>query len=305
MTRTLAIALAAVALAGSPLGCSTIPQVPKIELPDLNVGIPTVEVGELRDEERTIPLGGAGEATVEVSFGGGELEIGAGTGGELLSGHFIYNIEEWAPEVAYEGGTLSVKQGRDEEDWGIPTGAVADIRNEWELRFSPEIPLEMDLEIGAGVGTLDFTGLQLSELDVDMGPGDFEVRFDEPNTAGMGRLTLDTGAAKLEATGVGNAGPDHMTVQSGAGQITLDFTGDWPGSADIDITAGVGAMTLRVPDNLGVEVEVEGGLSNVEAVDFRKQGDSYVNDAFDTAETRLHIAVKVGLGNVRLVEVSG
>jgi hypothetical protein len=43
----------------------------------------------------------------------------------------------------------------------------------------------------------------------------------------------------------------------------------------------------------------------VEAADFQKQGDAYVNDALETAETTLHIAVKVGMGNVRLVEASG
>jgi hypothetical protein len=304
MKRTLVIALAALLLVGSSLGCCTLPEVPKIRLPDLDIGIPTVEVVELMDEVQTVPLGGATEAAVEVSFGGGELEIEAGSGEELLSGHFIYNIKEWAPDVAYEEGILSVQQGGDEDDWGFPTGAVTDIRNEWELRFAPEIPLEMDLKVGAGVGTLDFTGLKVAELDIDLGAGDFEVRFEEPNTVSMGRLTLDTGAAKLDATGIGNAGPDHMTVQSGAGEILLDFTGDWPGSADIDITAGVGAMTLWVPDDVGVEIEVEGGLSNVEAVDFQKRGDTYINDALETAETTLHIAVKVGMGIVRLVEVS-
>ena len=305
MKRTYMIMLAAVLLVGSSLGCRLIPQLPKIELPDIDINVPTVEVGDTQDEGQTIPLGGATAATVDVLFGAGALELGAGASDQLFSGHFVYNVEQWAPEVTYADGTLSVRQGGDEGNWGLPSGDVRDIRNEWDLDFSPAIPLEIDLRIGAGQGAMDFTGLQLTNLDIDMGAGDFEVRFDEPNAVQMGRLTLDAGASRLVVTGVGNAGPDHMTVQGGAGDITLDFAGNWRGPADVSVTAGIGALTLRLPNDVGVEVEIEGGLSNVEAGDFEKRGGTYVNGAFDTAETKLHIEVKVGIGNVRLVEVSG
>ena len=305
MKRTYMIMLAAVLLVGSSLGCRLIPQLPKIELPDIDINVPTVEVGDTQDEGQTIPLGGATAATVDVLFGAGALELGAGASDQLFSGHFVYNVEQWAPEVTYADGTLSVRQGGDEGNWGLPSGDVRDIRNEWDLDFSPAIPLEIDLRIGAGQGAMDFTGLQLTNLDIDMGAGDFELRFDEPNAVQMGRLTLDAGASRLVASGIGNAGPDHVTVQGGAGDITLDFTGNWRGSADVSVTAGIGALTLRLPNDMGVEVEIEGGLSNVEAGDFEKRGGTYVNGAFDTAETKLHIEVKVGVGNVRLVEASG
>jgi len=307
--RQLTIMLAALLLLGSQIMCCgiSLPQipdieVPEIEMPDVEINVPTIEVGEIRDEQETIPLSGAESATVEVVFGAGELAAEAGVSDQLFSAHFRYNVEHWAPEVAYEDGMLTIKQGGSKEDWGIPTGNT---HNEWELEFSPEIPLEMDFKVGAGGGELDFTGLQLEGLDMDLGAGDFEVRFGEPNEAAMSHFTLNTGASKLEVTGIGHAGPERMNVQGGVGDITLDFTGAWPHSADVQITAGLGAVTLRLPDNVGVRVETKGGLTNVEISDgLRRTGDAYVNDAFGETETELRIQVTTGVGTIKLIEVS-
>lgn len=289
--------LAVLVLLGSQLACC------QITLPSINIDVPSIKVGEMQDEWEEIPLKGAESATVEILFGAGELEIKAGDPetDQLFSGHFRYNVEEWEPKVTREGNVLTIEQGSiKDRDWGVPTETV---RNKWELEFSPQIPLEMNLKAGAGEGKLDFTGLQLAELDLDMGAGDLEVRFDEPNEAKMSRLTLNTGASKLEVIGIGNAGPEEMKVQSGAGDITLDFTGAWPRSADVEVTAGAGSITLRLPDDVGVRVKVEGGLSSVSVSGLDREGDAYFNDAFGDTETELHIQVTVGVGSISLIEV--
>ena len=298
MRNGIAVLLAGLMLIGSQFMCCriTLP-----ELPEIEINVPTVAVGDLQDRREAIPLGDAGSATVDVLFGVGDLEIESGTSDELFSGHFRYNVESWAPEVEHDGDRLTIKQGGTQQDWGIPTG---NIRNDWDLKFSPDIPLRMSLDLGAGEGALDFTGLQIEELDLDMGAGDFEIRFDEPNEARMGQMRLDTGASKLDVVGIGHAGPEEVTVQGGVGDITLDFTGDWPRSSEARITSGVGSITLRLPDDVGVRVSVEGGLTNIEASDLRRSGDDYVNDAFGEAEIELQIELTTGVGSVRLIEVS-
>ena len=290
--------LAGLALVGSQIACCqiTLPRVPDVE-----INVPTVEVGEMQDRQEAIPLGDTRSATVEILFGAGELALAAGASDQLLSGHFRYNVERWAPEIAFEDGTLTIEQGSTRQDWGFPTGNV---HNEWDLEFSPQIPLTMDLEVGAGDGKLDFSGLQLEELGLKLGAGDFEVRFDEPNEAEMGQFTLDAGASKLEVTGIGYAGPQQMKVQGGVGDITLDFTGTWPRSSDVQVTAGVGSVTLRLPDDVGVRVETKGGLTSVEVSGLQRSGDAYVNDVFGETETELRIHITTGIGSVRLIEVS-
>jgi hypothetical protein len=288
--------VAALLLVGSSIACCTIPQLPEIE-----INVPTVEVGELQNQREEIPLAGAESATVDVLFGAGELEVEAGVSDQLLSAQFRYNVAQWEPEVTYSDGTLRIEQGDMKEDWGVPTGNT---HNEWKLEFSPEIPLEMNFDVGAGNGKFDLTGLQVSGLELDLGAGDYEVRFEEPNEAAMDELRLDTGASKLDIVGIGNAGPERVTVNGGVGDLTLDLTGAWSNSADVEITAGIGSITLRLPDDVGVRVETEGGLTNVESGGLRRSGDAYVNDAFGEAELELLLHVTTGIGNLRLVEVS-
>ena len=295
--RQVTITLALLLLLGSTLACNiTVPAVP-----DIDIHVPTLEVGEMQDERQTIPLSEAASASVEVIFGAGELGIEAGVSDQLFSGHFRYNVERWAPEVAYENDVLTIEQGGLEKEGGIPTGLT---HNEWKLEFSPKIPLEMDFKVGAGKGELDFTGLQLTALDLALGAGDFVVRFDEPNEAQMSHLTLDAGASKLEVIGIGHAGLEQMRVQGGVGDITLDFTGAWPRSAEVQVTAGVGMVTLRLPDDVGVRVETQGGLSNVEVSGLHQEDGAYVNDAFGETETEVHIQVTTGIGSLRLIQVS-
>lgn len=287
------IILTALVLMGSTLACCcTFPATINID------GGPAVKVGDLQEDEESIPLGETESATVDVLFGAGELEMSAGDTDDLFLGTFLYNVDEWEPQVSYENGRLTVQQGYDKESWSWP--GDEGIRNEWDLRFSPEVVLDMDIRAGAGQGELDLTDLQIEKLDVDLGAGDFTIGFDEPNTAGMSRFTLDAGAARLEINGVGNASPEEMVVQGGAGEITLDLTGDWARSADIEVTAGIGQLTLYLPDDVGVKVDVTGGLANIETSGLRRSGGAYVNDAYGEAETELVIAVTTGVGQVNL-----
>lgn len=267
----------------------------------LPIDVPRLEVGEMQEMTETVPLDDIDEATVDVVFGAGELTLEAGGEEELFRGRFRYNVEEWEPTVSYEEGELSIEQGGTEDDWGMPTGRA---RNEWALELSPEIPLDVDMRLGAGDGELDFGGLQLQRLELDVGAGDFEVSFDGPNPVAMDRFTVDSGAARLVVDRIGDASPEEVRVQGGVGDVTFDFTGGWANSSDIDITAGVGAVTLRLPESVGVEVNAGGGLSNVDTTGFEQDGNTYTNEAFGEAETELRINVTTGVGQLNLISVS-
>jgi len=290
----LAVSVAALALALSSLACTSLPQIP-----DVNINVPKIEVGEMREERRSIPLSGTDPVDVDVVFGAGRLELEAGVSDELFSGTFRYNVERWDPEITYEVDHLTVKQGGDEGDWGIPSGSI---KNRWELEFSPEVPLTMDVRVGAGEGEFDLTDLRISGLDVVVGAGDYALRFDEPNPVAMDHLALDAGASKVEIVGVGHASPETMRIRGGVGEISLDLTGDWTRSSEIKVRAGAGALILRLPKDVGVEVETSGGLTNVEAFGLRQMGGTYTNDAFGETEIELRISVTTGVGNVRLIE---
>ncbi|MGD2103685.1 MAG: toast rack family protein [Anaerolineae bacterium] len=292
--KNLAIPVAASALLISTLACTITPQIP-----DININLPKLEVGDLKEERHSVPLPRGDSADVDVVFGAGRLEIEAGVSDKLLSGLFTYNVQKWAPQITHEGTQLAIKQGGDERKWGIPSGNV---RNHWELEFSAEMPLVMNVKVGAGEGKLDLTGLQITDFDMDVGAGDIALRFDEPTEIPMNHMTLDTGASKVEVVGVANASPEEIRLQGGVGDIALDLTGNWARSSDITIRAGAGALRLTLPSDVGVEIETRGGLTNIEAYGLRQMGGTYTNDAFGETDVELHINITTGVGNVRLTE---
>ncbi|HEY77373.1 MAG TPA: hypothetical protein G4O00_14545 [Thermoflexia bacterium] len=292
-----ALILAGVVL--SLLACRiTVPEIPSIPtipaIPSLP-SIPRVTPGPMERYEEDIPRDGATEARVRIRLGAGEIYLSAGEVDPLFHGIFRTNIASWAPEVTWSNGILRIEQGAQE---GIPDPGA---KNEWDLSFSPEVALDVDAEIGAARGELNFTGLRLQRLFLEVGASDLRIRFDEPNPEPMSDLIIQTGASNLRVDSIGNAGPERVQVEGGVGNLILDLRGAWPQSAWVEIEAGVGALTLYLPEEIGVRVEVRGSLSNVSADEGLHQSDGvYTNAAYGQTDRQLDITLSVGVGRVEL-----
>ncbi len=273
----------------SSLACTI--TVPRISLP----GVPTLEVGPIQEYREEIPLEGTTAAQVEIILGIGELTLTAGEPDLLFSGLFRTNVPAWKPEVTWKDGVLKVAQP---DIRGIP-GPGAE--NEWDLALAPRVPMNLKLQVGATKGQLDLGGLALTHLSLETGASDMIVRWDVPNAVPMERFLLRAGAANMEVRGIGYARPRNVQVEGGVGNLTLDFRGPWTDSARVKVTAGVGALTLRFPSDVGVQIAVEGGLSNVTTSgNWRLSGGAYLNEAYGQVGTTLDVTLTAGVGGVIL-----
>lgn len=273
----------------SSLACTIM--VPSISLP----GVPTLEVGPMQEYREEIPLEGTAAAQVEITLGMGELTLSGGEPDLLFSGLFRTNVPAWKPEVTWKDGVLKVAQP---DTRGMP-GAGAE--NEWDLALAPRVPMSLRLQVGAAKGRLDLGGLALTDFSLETGASDMVVRWDAPNTVPMDRFLLRAGAANVEVRGIGYARPRDVQVEGGVGNLTLDFTGPWADSARVKVTAGVGALTLRFPRDVGVRVVVEGGLSNVQTTgDWQLSGGAYLNPAYGKAGATLEVTLTAGVGGITL-----
>ncbi len=298
MYRTVKV-LALVGVVLTLLACRvTVPEIPSLPtipaIPSIP-SIPRVTPGPMEQYEEEVPRDGATEARVRIRMGAGEISLSAGEADPLFHGTFRTNIAPWAPEVTWSNGILRIEQGAQE---GIPDPGA---RNEWDLTFSPEVALDVDAEIGAARGELDFTGLRVRRLFLEIGASDLTVRFDEPNPEPMSDLIVQTGASNLRLDGVGNAGPERVQVEGGVGNLILDLRGAWPQSAWVEIEAGIGSLTVYLPTDIGVRVEVEGTMGNVQADGGLQQSDGvYTNALYGQTERQLDISLSVGVGRVEL-----
>jgi hypothetical protein len=231
-------------------------------------------VGDLLTKSETIELGDAESVSVEIEMGAGELDMSGGAG-ELLEATFTYNVDELDPEVTYGDGKLIVQHA--DIKAGIGTFFdLDDYRNEWDLRFNEDLPMEMSIDMGAGRTDLKLGSLALTRLDINAGAGD--VDLDLSGSQSLTRLDFDMGA----------------------GELTLDLTGDWQDDLDATIRGGVGELTLRLPSDVGVRVDVDTGVGDVDTSGLTKDGDTYTNDAYGESEVTLNINIDAGIGEINL-----
>jgi hypothetical protein len=232
-----------------------------------------LRIGPLQTESRSVERGGAESVRVEIDMGAGELAVTGGAAG-LLEADFAYNVADFKPEVDYDDGLLFVRQPEVEGRASI--WDVDDYRYEWELRFNDDVPIEMNVNLGAGRTDLDLGSLTLTRLGVD---------------AGAGEVSLDlSGASSLT----------ELNVDMGAGKLALDLAGDWQADLVGKIEGGLGEATLRLPRGVGVRVEVEGGLGAVNTSGLTKDGSAYVNDAYGQSDVTLRIDIEAGVGAIDL-----
>lgn len=212
---------------------------------------PRIRVGELRTESESVELGDAGAVRVEIVMGAGDLQV-AGGAQDLLEADFAYNVAELKPEVEYTDGTLVV-QHPDVSGFRALQD-ITDFRNEWDLRLSDGVPMDLSVKMGAGTSDLQLAGLALTGLDLEIG----------------------------------------------AGTSTIDLTGDWAGDVEAVIETGATDMTLRLPKDVGVRVEVESGPTAVTAPGFLQDGTVYTNAAYGSADVNLRIDINAGIGVITL-----
>ena len=210
----------------------------------------SVSPGEFH-QARTIELGEAETVEARLEMAHGTLKL-AGGATQLLEADFDYDVKEWEPRVSYnvlnKKGKLTLRQ---EVERTIAFGAR---HNRWDLKFNNVVPLELEIEMGAGQGYLKLGGMNLTRLKFNVG----------------------------------------------AGEVEADLRGEWKQDADIEIEGGVGHAKIFLPRDVGVRVEVSGGLGSLDVRGLKKRGGGYVNDAYGKSPVTLRVKVSGGIGSIEI-----
>lgn len=221
-----------------------------IDLPNLPKAGPEVE------ESISVTDPKSDETRLSISFGAGELKLSSGAR-NLVDGTAIYNVDDFKPEIVENGNRIEIKQGNLDS---IPP--LEDLRNEWDLKLG-SAPMDLVVSAGAYEGTLDLGGLSLKSLEINDGASNVDLSFSEPNPVEMSIMRYATGASDVTLTGLANANFSTLTFSGGAGNYTLDFSGELQRDAVVTIDSGFGNVTLIVPEDVDAKVTVEGTAVNI------------------------------------------
>ncbi|MGB3617484.1 MAG: toast rack family protein [Catalinimonas sp.] len=208
-----------------------------------------------------------------VQMRAGELSIRGGAD-DLMDGEFIVPDPEFEPEVSYrrrnDEGRLEIVQSNRGD---IAIGGNR--RNVWHLRFNERTPMELDIELPAGTADLRLGDLNLEKIEVD---------------AGAGELKLDLRGTTAR----------RLDINTGVGQVYVDLSGEWDHDFGAELNGGIGEVTLVLPRDVGVRVDLA-GLGSVDADrGFIKDGNEYRNEVYGDSPHTLRIEVNGALGSVSL-----
>jgi hypothetical protein len=212
------------------------------------------DVGEMRNESRSIQPEDAKSVRAHLTMGAGELKVG-GAADALMEGDFSYNVADWKPQIDYEvsgeKGDLTVEQGS-----GDDGRLGGNARNEWDLRFNDDVPTDLVVEMGAGESDLDLDSLTLTGLDLEMGAGettvdltgDYARDIDARIEGGVGEATVlvpsEVGVRVRAEGGLGKINAEGFQREGEA--YVNDAYGDSDVSLNVDVRGGVGSINLEV-----------------------------------------------------------
>jgi hypothetical protein len=116
-------------------------------------------------------------------------------------------------------------------------------------------------------------------------PIDLSVHF------GAGEARLDLGSLSLRSVEV------HM----GVGKLDMDLRGNPKHNYDVHVHGGIGEATVRLPAGVGVYAEGAGGIGEIRTQGLQREGDHWVNDAYQDSKVRIHLDIHGGIGSIRLI----
>jgi hypothetical protein len=125
---------------------------------------------------------------------------------------------------------------------------------------------------------------------------EWDIRFNDEVPTNLS-VQMGAGESDLDLDSLTLTGLD---LEMGAGRTTIDLTGDYDRDLVASIQGGVGQATVRLPSEVGVRVEAQGGLGEINAEGLQKEGEAYVNDAYGDSEVSLDVDIQGGVGQINL-----
>ena len=259
-----------------------------------NIDLPKMPTpGPEVTDEITVPTPKTDDVSLRLAFGAGKMTLSPGAS-QLVEGTATYNYNAFKPEVNIDGGNVQIKMG---DVNSFPS--FDNLKNVWDLKLG-DTPMDLTIESGAYDGTFEFGGLSLNNLTIKDGAANVELAFSEPNLVEMSTLSYETGASDVKMSGLANANFNIFDFSSGAGDYTLDFSGELQRDGSVKISSGLSNIIIVIPEGVNAVVTVDSGASNISAgSNWSQNGNVYKQKGEGPTLT---FVIEVGAGNVTLTK---
>lgn len=242
-----------------------------------------------------VPLSYSRETTqVTLAMLSGELRLRGGAT-ELVQGVITRTLSVAQPSLTAQPGQVGLTQLNPA---GGQSASLGQAVNKWDLQFNNSTPIQLTIQGGEQTADLDFGGLYLRGLALNQGASSARINFSRPNPDDMRRVTINTGASKMELLNLLNARFSSLLFEGGTGDYTFDFGGKAQRPTQAQIRVASGTVTVRVPSDVGTKFTASGVKPSL-AGDWISEGGSYLTPNWRKSET-LDLTVILTQGALRL-----
>lgn len=252
---------------------------------------------DMRTVSKSRQFNGEDLLRVDVEYAAGQLSVGPAAPTELFRAVLRYDADGFEPRLDYSGNRLRA---------GIEGGEIRgkNLRSaHLDMKLGPRAPIDLRLAFGAAEANIELGGLRIRNAEIQTGASKTTLRVSHPNPDSCRRISIQAGAARFEAIGLGNLNTRRFQLEGGVGEMILDFTGQWRGDTHGTVEMGLGTLTIRVPRGLGVRIRKDGLLAPFDSEGLMKRGDAFYSDGFERAPHKLTLDVEAALGSIRVVWV--
>jgi hypothetical protein len=244
---------------------------------------------EVRTERFVEPLGGATSANVELNLSSAPSEIATlHEPSNLIEAELRHAGEIDFAVSGTERKTVSLRQTGSGPRFGFFT--ARDLH--WTIGLSPEVPLDLLVNVRSGAASLMLAELRLDRFVLEGGSGSATVSLPAGERYGA-ELRGTSGALQLD---IPERARVDLDARTGSGGMTLGIGQ----GADVTMRlhSGSGGVTVNVPDGAAVRLEVRAGGSgrlNVPREMAQLSGDDrrgvWQTPGFEEAQTRIDLLV--------------
>lgn len=257
--------------------------------------------GDMYEISARRQIAGVRMLEADIVYAVGKLHVTAAPTGLLYDSKLVYDAEEFEPvrswSLAEGTGKLSLSLTGLDESWNIDEFDEATLGS-LKLGLSREVPTALSLAVGAAEVKMDLGGVALSRFVYRTAASATDIHFEAVNPVRMDRLEFAAGAAEFKASELGNARFDFIEFVGAIGDVHLDFTGEWTGSARGDLRMGLGALHLTFPRHLGVRIEKKGFLAPFESGGFEAVDGGFQTANWNSAESQLTLQIRAAFGSI-------
>jgi N-terminal domain of toast_rack, DUF2154 len=200
---------------------------------------------------QTIEVNGAKAVRMSVKMPSGELRMDGGAE-HALDADFAFGSGWLAPQVDY-----SVSDGVGELDIGQQSGGQMMLKsdNNWNLKVNDTLPLDLEVDLGAGRGEFRFAKVNLTRLELNIGAGQAIVDLSGERAkdleaeiqGGVGEATIrlpkSVGVVATVHGGLGSI--DTHGLKEEDGNYVNEAYGKSPTTIHLTVQGGIGTIKLQ------------------------------------------------------------